>query len=117
MSVESQVVQADIHWVCAQPAGMFRCCLQGMVTILTGGGWQDGHSDSIPWSHHTAHGMGISWEEVSGPAAAALLCSLPSELVPHSSEAEVPVCWGGSPLPVSSEGLAPFSALLLPESV
>lgn len=72
--------------------------LAGGVTILTGGGRQDG-ALSITWSHHTAPGMGISQEEVSGSAAATLLCSLPVVLAcvvswcSHSSEARVPVCW------------------------
>lgn len=107
MSVQSHVAQTDFA-VCVLITGVFQCCL-GVVTIP---GW-----DSIPWSHHTTGGMHLSQEEVSGSAASALLSSLPALLVLHSFEAEVPVCWECSPLPVTSEGLALLSALLLPKSV
>lgn len=80
MSVESCVAQTDICWVCAQPTGVFHCCLLEVVTIPAGGGWQD-EALSIAWSHHSARGMRISQEEVSGSAAAAPLCSLPAALV------------------------------------
>lgn len=80
VSIESHVAQADICWECAQPTGVFQRRLLEMVTIPAGGGWQDG-ALRITWGHHTAHGMHISQEEVSGSVVSSLPCSLPAVLV------------------------------------
>lgn len=78
MSVESHVAQTESTGACSAHWDV-PVLFAGGVTILAGGGWHDG-TLSITWSHHTAPDTGFSQEEVSGSAAATLLCSLPAVL-------------------------------------
>lgn len=113
----------DIHWVSAQPTGMFQA-----LCWRSGPSWQVeagrmGHSltqhylepPHCSWhAYFTGGSVRLSaWHPALLPACSAGLLAWCSS----RCEAEAPVCWEGSPLPLSSEGLALFSALLLPESV
>lgn len=115
---ESCVAQTDIHWVSAQPTGMFQCC-------FLEGGDHPGSSGALIQHylgppHCLWHGYFTGGGVRLSSCCSALLPAVLACIVAwcsHSPVAEVPVCWGGSPLPLSSEGLALFSVLLLPESV
>lgn len=96
VSVESQIAQTGIHWVCAQPTEMFQCCCWRWWPS-----WQDG-----ALRQHYLEALHCSWHVyfTGGGIRLSSCCSAPhlQSWCSHSSEAQVPVCWGDS-LPMSSE--------------
>lgn len=110
VSVESQIARTDIHWVCAQPTEMVQCCCWRWWPSWQEGALRQHYLEAPHCSWHVYFtGGGVRLSSCRSAPHLQSWCS-------HSSEARVPVCWRDS-LPMSSEGLAPFSALLLPESL